>query len=154
MSRRGRTAVFALGLALLSFPTIIGLQAWDHRQFCLTAGCPRGWREPADWVIAAVGCLAMLLGGIVSARPVPAGGFLTRVLGLLMRSLLVAFPVAAVSFAFLPALVRGPAALGLLPIAFGGALFVGVSKFGVAALVVTGLWSMVYAGFERHVEAR
>ena len=36
--------------------------------------------------------------------------------------------------------------LGLLPIAFGGALFVGVGKYGVAALVVTALWSMVYAG--------
>ena len=154
MSRRRRTAVFALGLALLSFPAVIGLRAWHHWQFCRTAGCPLGWLGPADWVIAAVGCLAMLLGGIVSARSAPAGGFLTRVLGLLMTSLLVAFPVAALAFAFLPAIAQGPSALGLLPMAFGGALLVGVREYGVAALVVTAFWSMVYAGFERRVEAR
>jgi hypothetical protein len=154
MSRRGRTAVFALGLALLSFPAIVALPAWDHWQFCRPAGCLQGWLQPADWAIAAVGCLAMLLGGIVSGRSTPNGGFLSRVLGLLMRSLFVAFPVAAAAFAFLPALARGPAALGLLPIAFGGALFVGIGKYGVAALVVTALWSMVYAGFERRGDAR
>jgi hypothetical protein len=154
MSRRGRTAVFALGLALLSFTAIVGLQAWDHWQFCRPAGCPRGWLQPADWIIAAVGCIAMLLGGIVAARSAAGGGFLTRVVGLLMRCLLVAFPAAALAFAFLPALVQGPAALGLLPIAFGAGLFVGVGKYGVAALVVTALWSMVYAGFERRVDAR
>ena len=154
MSRRGRTAVFALGLALLSFPVIVGLQAWHHRQLCGAAGCTQGWLAPADWIFAAVSSLAMLLGGIMAARSAPAGGFLSRVLGLLIRALLVAFPAAALAFAFLPALVQGPAMLGLLPIAFGGALFVGVGKYGVAALVVTALWSMVYAGFERRVEAR
>jgi hypothetical protein len=154
MSRRGRIAAFALGLALLSFPVIVGLQAWDHWQFCRPAGCLQGRLQPADWAIAAVGGLAMLLGGIVAARSAPGGGFLTRVLGLLIRCLFVAFPVAALAFAFLPAIVRGPAALGLLPIAFGGALFVGVGKYGVAALVVTALWSIVYAGFKRRVEAR
>ena len=154
MSRRGRIAVFALGLALLSFSVMVGLEAWDHRRFCAAAGCPQGWLGPADWVVAAVGSLAMLLGGIVAASSAPADSFLERVFGLLVRALLVAFPVAALAFAFFPALVRGPEALGLLPIAFGGALFGGVGKYGVAALVVTALCSMVYAGFERRVEAR
>jgi hypothetical protein len=154
MSRRARIAVFALGLALLSFFVIVGKQAWGHWQFCRPAGCPKGWLEPADWAFA-VGCsLSMLLGGIVAARSVPADRFLERVFGLLVRVLLVAFPVAALAFAFLPAFVRGPAALSLLPIGFGAGLFVGVLKYGLAALVVTALWSVVYAGFERRTAAR
>jgi hypothetical protein len=154
MSRRGRIAAFALGLALLSLPGIVGLQAWDHWQFCRPAGCPQGWLQPADWAIAAVGSFAMLMGGIVAARSPPTGGFPIRILGLMMRSLLVSFLVAALAFAFLPALVRGPSTLAILPIAFGAALFVGVGKYGAAALVATALWSIVYAGFERRVEAR
>jgi hypothetical protein len=154
MSRRGRIAAFALGLALLSFPAIVGLQAWDHWQFCRPAGCPQGRLQPADWAIAAVGSFAMLMGGIMAARSAPADSFLERVFGLLVRALLVAFPVAALVFAFFPALVEGPTALGLLPIAFGAALFVGAGKYGATALVVTALRSIVYAGFERRVEAR
>jgi hypothetical protein len=71
-----------------------------------------------------------------------------------VRALLVAFPAAALAFAFLPALVRGPASLGLLPIAFGAGLTAGVGKYGLSALVVTALWSVVYAGFERRTAAQ
>jgi hypothetical protein len=127
-------AAFDLGLALVSFVVVAALPG--H----------------LDWVVAVLAAMGMLIGAHVTSRfEPPAEDLVRRLSRRTLVPLLVAFPATALAIALLLAAAKGIEGLGFVPPFFLVAFVLGVSKFGLPALIVTALWSLAYVGVERRV---
>jgi hypothetical protein len=127
-------AAFDLGLALVSFVVV------------------EGWQSHLDWVFAVLAAMGMLIGTRVTSRfEPPAEGLVRRLSRRTLVPLLVAFPATALAIALLLAAPKGLEGIGFAPPLFLAASVLGVRMFGLPALIVTALWSLVYVGVERRV---